>query len=306
MDRGRGSTPVNTPPFFDRTDYSQWKVMMTAFLISQDDERQWTMVEEGWKHPLKPMNEGSAVLMQKPKSKWDYIEKGDFRMNTKALNSLFFALPKKERRRIITRIITCPNAKNAWDTLATTYEDPISSHRIVKKFLCAIPPSYEAKQIAIEEAQNLDTYSLDELVGNLEVFESKRKKSSKSKTIALSTVNEVDEKQKEPEFLEGSLEEIAYLTKQFDKMLRKRRSFPVGRNPSRGLSSRNPKPSDTTGDRNPKPKPFQKGDKCYECGGVGHKAVECPSRKNKSHKTFKVSWNDSDSEQFSSIMTMRI
>ena len=76
------------------------------------------MVEEGWKHPMKPMNEGSAVLMQKPKSEWDDIEKGDFRMNTKALNSLFSALSEKERR----RIITCPTVKNAWDTLATTYE----------------------------------------------------------------------------------------------------------------------------------------------------------------------------------------
>ena len=229
------------------------------------------MVEEGWKHPMKPMNEGSAVLMQKPKSEWDDIEKGDFRMNTKALNSLFSALSEKERR----RIITCPTARNALDTLATTYEgntrvkaqklqslflefeemsmredesidefhgrllsitnqcqgleDPIPSHRIVKKFLRALPSSYEAKQIAIEEAQNLDTYSLDELVGNLKVFESKRKKSRKEKTIALSTVNEVDEKEKEPEVLEDSLDEIAYLTKQFDKFLRKRRSFLVGR-----------------------------------------------------------------------------
>jgi len=220
------------------------------------------------------MNEGSAVLMQKPKSEWDDIDKGDFRMNTKALNSLFSALSEKERR----RIITCPTAKNAWDTLSTTYEgntrvkaqklqslflefeemsmredesidefhgrllsitnqcqgleDPIPSHRIVKKFLRALPSSYEAKQIAIEEAQNLDTYSLDELVGNLKVFESKRKKSRKEKTIALSTVNEVDEKEKEPEVLEDSLDEIAYLTKQFDKFLRKRRSFPVGRYPS--------------------------------------------------------------------------
>ncbi|XP_004296132.1 PREDICTED: uncharacterized protein LOC101295214 [Fragaria vesca subsp. vesca] len=178
-------------------------------------------------------------------------------------------------------------------------EDPIPSHRIVKKFLRALPPSYEAKQIAIEEAQNLNTYSLDELVGNLKVFESKRKKSRKEKTIALSTINEVDEKEKEPEVLEDSLDEIAYLTKQFDKLLRKRRSFPVGRYPSLGSASRNPKPSDTTGDRTPKPKTFQKSDKCYACGGVRHRVVECPSRKNKSHKAFKVSWSDSDSEQFS-------
>nr|XP_011459674.1 PREDICTED: UDP-glucose flavonoid 3-O-glucosyltransferase 7-like [Fragaria vesca subsp. vesca] len=123
--------------------------------------------------------------------------------------------------------------------------------------------------------------------------------SRKEKTIALSTVNEVDEKEKEPEVLEDSLDEIAYLTKQFDKLLRKRRSFPVGRYPSRGSASRNPKPSDTTGDRTPKPKTFQKSDKCYECGGVGHRSVECPSRKNKSHKAFKVSWSDSNSEQFS-------
>ncbi|KAL6140658.1 hypothetical protein ACLB2K_058956 [Fragaria x ananassa] len=133
MNIGRDLTLVNIPPFFDGMDYCQWKVMMTAFLISQDDGRKWIMVEEGWKHPIKPMNEGFAVLMHKPKSKWDDIEKGDFRMNTKAVNSLFSALSEKERR----KIITCPTAKNVWDILATTYEGntKVKAHKLQSLFL---------------------------------------------------------------------------------------------------------------------------------------------------------------------------
>ena len=63
----RVSSSVNYPPYFDGRDYSQWKVMMTAFLISQDDGKQWVMVEDGWKHPMMPLAEGSEILLQKPK-----------------------------------------------------------------------------------------------------------------------------------------------------------------------------------------------------------------------------------------------
>lgn len=86
------------------------------------------------------------------------------------------------------------------------------------------------------------------------------------------------------------------MSKQFDKLLRKRMSSLSGRNMTRDASPRNPRTSDPTGDRNPKPRSFQRIDRCLECGGVGHRDVECPSRKNKSHKSYKVTWSDSESE----------
>lgn len=38
---------------------------------------------------------------------------------------------------------------------------------------------------------------------------------------------------------------------------------------------------------------------CFECGGVGYRDVECPTRRNREKKSFKATWSDSDSEQSS-------
>ncbi|GJR05720.1 hypothetical protein Tco_0528704 [Tanacetum coccineum] len=52
------------------------------------------------------------------------------------------------------------------------YLDPdYSSKNHVRKFLCALPLQWRAKVIAIEEAKDLATLPLDELIGNLKVYE---------------------------------------------------------------------------------------------------------------------------------------
>ncbi|XP_024164226.1 uncharacterized protein LOC112171246 [Rosa chinensis] len=254
MDRDRVSSSINSPPYFDGKDYSQWKVMMMAFLQSQEDKL-WNIMEKGWIEPT--INEAeTSNLIPKPRGEWTVAEQSDHKCDTKARYSLFAALSDKERK----RITNCPTAKASWELLQTTHEgnkkvkaqklqslvlefeqmtmredesiddfhsrlinvtnqchglgDPILEHRIMKKFLRALPPSFEAKQIAIEEAQDFDTYSLDEFVGNLKTFESKRKKGQKEKTIALSTLK------KEEDLSDFNLEEFALLTKQFKKILK--------------------------------------------------------------------------------------
>ena len=216
MERARAAGSINCPPLFDGEDYFEWKIMMRAFLYSQD-ENMWNIVETGWEHPTKSMEkkeEGSSLAtILKPRKEWTEKEINDRNCDFKARNSLFTALSKRER----TRISHCDTAKKAWDLLEATYEgnkrvrsqklqrltqefenmsmgedefvddfharllsvtsqcqslgDPIEEHRIVKKFLRSLPSKFQAKQTAIEEAQDLDIYPLDELVGNLKTFE---------------------------------------------------------------------------------------------------------------------------------------
>ncbi|KAL6211232.1 hypothetical protein ACLB2K_016459 [Fragaria x ananassa] len=91
-DRG---TSVNCPPLFDGRNFSQWKIMMTAFFISQDDGKQWMMVEDGWSAPERTsIVAGASVL--KPRSEWTESEKIAARMNIKTLNSLYSAVNNLE------------------------------------------------------------------------------------------------------------------------------------------------------------------------------------------------------------------
>ncbi|XP_040370263.1 uncharacterized protein LOC112183342 isoform X4 [Rosa chinensis] len=227
--RDRASSSINCPPLFDGEDYSQWKIMMRAFLYSQD-ENMWNIVEIGWEHPTKAEDskkeaDVSSTRIPKPRKEWTEEEVRDRNCDFKARNSLFTALSKNERM----RISHCDTAKQAWDLLQVTYEgnkkvrgqklqrlvlefenmsmaedesiddfharllnvtsqcrsldDPVEEHRIVKKFLRSLPPKFQAKQIAIEEAQDLDIYSLDELVGNLKTFEMRLKPNKKDELL---------------------------------------------------------------------------------------------------------------------------
>ena len=63
MERARAAGSINCPPLFDGEDYFEWKIMMRAFLYSQD-ENMWNIVETGWEHPTKSMEkkeEGSSL-----------------------------------------------------------------------------------------------------------------------------------------------------------------------------------------------------------------------------------------------------
>ncbi|GJW87441.1 hypothetical protein Tco_0162781 [Tanacetum coccineum] len=72
-------------------------------------------------------------------------------------------------------------------------DEGFSSKNCVRKFLRALHPKWRAKVTAIEESKNLTTLSLDELIGNLKVyeevikkdFETVKSKREQSRSIAL-------------------------------------------------------------------------------------------------------------------------
>ncbi|GJX53624.1 hypothetical protein Tco_0281993 [Tanacetum coccineum] len=127
--------------------------------------------------------------------------------NDEAKMVLYNALPKKEYE----RIFMCDTAQNIWDSLITTHQgnkqvkdnkidqefsitddetidcaffrfntiitslkaldESFSSRNHVRKFLRAFPSKWHPKVTAIEESKDLSKLSLDELVGNLKVYE---------------------------------------------------------------------------------------------------------------------------------------
>ncbi|GKB11687.1 hypothetical protein Tco_0845610 [Tanacetum coccineum] len=66
------------------------------------------------------------------------------------------------------------NAFAKFNTIITSLkalDEGFSSKNCVRKFLRALHPKWRAKVTAIEESKNLTTLPLDELIGNLKVYE---------------------------------------------------------------------------------------------------------------------------------------
>ncbi|GJW14382.1 hypothetical protein Tco_0018515 [Tanacetum coccineum] len=105
-----------------------------------------------------------------PYEKLDENQKKMLSKNDEAKMVLYDALPKKEYE----RIFMCDTAQNIWDSLITTHQaldESFSSRNHVRKFLRALPLKWLPKVMAIEESKHLSKLSLDELVGNLKVYE---------------------------------------------------------------------------------------------------------------------------------------
>ncbi|GJY64976.1 hypothetical protein Tco_0466436 [Tanacetum coccineum] len=75
------------------------------------------------------------------------------------------------------------NAFAKFNTIITSLkalDEGFSSKNCVRKFLRALHPKWRVKVTAIEESKNLTTLSLDELIGNLKVYEEVIKKDSET------------------------------------------------------------------------------------------------------------------------------
>ena len=87
------------------------------------------------------------------------------------------------------------------------YDQP----KIVRKILRSLIEDFRPKVIAITESKDVDSILVDELVGFLQ------SKTGKSKSMALKSVDDIDESGFDDEL---STTEIAYLAKNFRNFLR--------------------------------------------------------------------------------------
>ncbi|GKA94738.1 hypothetical protein Tco_0816776, partial [Tanacetum coccineum] len=94
------------------------------------------------------------------------------------------------------------NAFAKFNTIITSLkalDEDFSSKNCVRKFLRVLHPKWRAKVTAIEESKNLTTLPLDELIGNLKVYEevinkdfkTVKGKKEQSRSLALKVKKEV-------------------------------------------------------------------------------------------------------------------
>ncbi|GKC93173.1 hypothetical protein Tco_1158615 [Tanacetum coccineum] len=106
-----------------------------------------------------------------------------------------------------------------------------SSKNCVRKFLRALHPKWHAKVTAIEESKNLTTLSLDELIGNLKVYEEVIKKDSEtvkskreqSRSIALKARKDSSDDDSSTSNSED--EEYTMVVRDFKKFFKRRGRF---------------------------------------------------------------------------------
>ncbi|GJW01665.1 zf-CCHC domain-containing protein [Tanacetum coccineum] len=158
--------------------------------------------------------------------KFDENPKKMISKNDEAKKVLYNALPKKEYERIFifNNIITSLRA----------LDESFSSRNHVRKFLRALPTKWRPKVTAIEESKDLSTLSLDELIGNIKVYEvvlekdlevSKNKK-EKYKSLALKARQVLSEE--DASSSDSNDEEYAMAAKEDKKEKEDRRCFKCG------------------------------------------------------------------------------
>nr|GEV63025.1 zf-CCHC domain-containing protein/DUF4219 domain-containing protein/UBN2 domain-containing protein [Tanacetum cinerariifolium] len=165
------------------------------------------------------------------------------------------------------------NAFAKFNTIITSLkalDEGFSSKNCVRKFLRALHTKWRAKVMAIEESKNLTTLSLDELIGNLKVYEEVIKKDSEivkskreqSRSIALKARNESSDDDSSTSDSED--EEYAIAVRDFKKFFKRRGRFVRQSHEERKSFQRNKDNKKGKGER-----------KCFKCGDPNHLIGEC-------------------------------
>ncbi|GKB98391.1 zf-CCHC domain-containing protein [Tanacetum coccineum] len=195
-----------------------------------------------------------------------------------------FTIPEEE---------SIDNAFAKFNTIITSLkalDEGFSSKNYVRKFLRALHPKWLVKVMAIEESKNLTTLPLDELIGNLKVYEEVIKKDFKtvkgmkeqSRFLALKVKKEVSDEDSSSSDSED--DEYAMAVKEFKR---------------RGRFVRQPRDDRKTFQRS-RNDGYGKGErKCFRCDDPNHLIRECskPSKNNDQRAFIGGAWSDNGEDE---------
>ncbi|GJZ72468.1 zf-CCHC domain-containing protein [Tanacetum coccineum] len=189
------------------------------------------------------------------------------------------------------------NAFARFNTIITSLkalDEGFSSKNYVRKFVRALHPKWRAKVTDIEESKDLTSLSLDELIGNLKVYEVIIKKDSEmvkgkreqNRSLALKAKKESRDEDNSTSDSED--EEYAMAVRDFKKFFKRRERFVRQPHNERKSFQRN---KDDKNDKSER--------KCFKCEDPNHLIGECPKQSRNYHQRAFVegSWSDSDEDE---------
>ena len=132
---------------------------------------------------------------------------------------------------------------------------------------------------AITESKDVDSIPVNELVGSLQPYELDLLKTSKSKSMALKLVDDIDGGGFDDELFTT---EIAYLAKNFRNFLRNNNRRARDKNTAEPRNFRKNDPTKVNNTDKPRKKVGQSsnnsiGPQCFGCQGYGHMKSKCPT-----------------------------
>nr|GEV60715.1 zf-CCHC domain-containing protein/DUF4219 domain-containing protein/UBN2 domain-containing protein [Tanacetum cinerariifolium] len=233
---------MQIPPLFESDSFIYWKNRFETYVNLKDLDL-WHVITNGNFQPIE----------QNPETKLDEVillekQSDELKMrvakNNKAKIVIYNALPRKEYE----IFFMCNTTKEILKTLLITHQDNVFarfntiitslkvidegyySKNYVRKFLRALHPRWRAKVTTIEESKDLTSLSLDELIGNLKVYEMIIKKDSeivKAKGEKRSLALKAKKESSDDECLTfGSKdEEYAMAVRDFKKFFKRRERF---------------------------------------------------------------------------------
>ncbi|GJT17146.1 zf-CCHC domain-containing protein [Tanacetum coccineum] len=273
---------MQRPPLFEANCFIYWKTHFETYVKSKDIDLWYIIVYGNYKPTIKDKDGKDVIITYE---KFDENHKKMISKNDEAKMVLYNALPKKEYERIFIFNIVVTSLK--------ALDESFSSRNHVRKFLRALPTKWRPKVTTTEESKDLSTLPLDELIGNLKVYEvvlekdSKISKSNKEKykTLALKARKVLSEE--EATSSDSNDEEYAMAVRDFKKFFRRRGKF-----------VRQPH-DDKKNFRKVKEDKKEKDDlRCFKCGDLNHFISDCPKHSFNDQKAFVVGcWSDSEEDK---------
>ncbi|GJY49866.1 zf-CCHC domain-containing protein [Tanacetum coccineum] len=199
-----------------------------------------------------------------------------------------FTIPEEE---------SIDNAFARFNTIITSLkalDEGFSSKNYVRKFLRALHLKWRAKVTAIEESKDLTSLSLNELIGNLKVYEviikndSEMVKGKREQNRSLALKAKKESSDEDSSTSDSEDEEYAIAVRDFKKFFKRRGRFVRQPHDERKVSQSNKDDKNSKGER-----------KCFKCGDSNHLIGECPklSRSYNQRAFVGGSWSDSDEDE---------
>ncbi|GJT64510.1 retrovirus-related pol polyprotein from transposon TNT 1-94 [Tanacetum coccineum] len=299
---------MQRPPLFESDSFIYWKNRFETYVKSKDLDL-WHVITNGDFQPIVQNLETKLDEVIPFEKQTDDLKKRLAKNNEAKMKTLLIThqgnsqvkdnkidlLVQQYEQFVIFEDESIDSAFARFNTIITSLKalnEGYSSKNYVRKFLRALHPKWRAKVTAIEESKDLTSLSLDELIGNLKVYEMIIKKDSEivkakveRKSIALKAKKESSDEECSTSGSED--EEYAMAVRDFKKFFKRRGRF-----------VRQPRNDKKTFQRSRDDKNGKSDRKCFRCGDPNHLIGECPKPpKDKNQRAFVGgSWSDSGEE----------